>query len=81
MTRSIAFTNDMETEVWKKTRQNSRREAEEATEREVRIQAAPQPREGPATHELGWSQEAHKRPNPTRSSPTNDVTRSSAHET
>ncbi len=80
-TEGIELTTDMETELWKKTRQNSRREAEEATEREVRIPAAPPPRERPATHELGWSQEAHKRPNRTRSSPTNDVTRPFAHET
>ncbi len=76
--RGIELTTDMETELWKKTRQNSRREAEEATEREVRIPAAPPLRERPATHEAGWKQKAHERPNPTRSSSTNDVTRSSA---
>ncbi len=80
MTKGIELTTDMEAELCKKTRPNSRREAEDATEREVRITTAPPLRKRPATHEAGWNQEAHERPNPTRSSPTNDVTLSSAHE-
>ncbi len=67
MTEGVELTTDMETELWKKTRPNSQREAEEATEREVRIKAAPPPRERPATHEAGWNQEAREQPNRTRS--------------
>ncbi len=67
MMEGTELISDMETETPKKTRQNSRREAEEAAEREVCITTAPPPRERPATHEAGWNREVHELPNPSRS--------------